>query len=220
MRLRWCAAGKFAVEEANHLIGEIRQRMPPADKTFLKTPTGARLTYGGLMALCARQARALVALGLRPGDRVALQVEKSIEALVLYLSVVRSGGVFLPLNPAYTPGEVAYFLRDAEPRILICDPAKRDALGHAAEEAGVEHVETLDGMGAGTFADLVEQKSDDFPDVARGPDDLAALLYTSGTTGRPKGAMLSHENLASNARTLVSTWAFNADDVILHALPI
>ncbi|MDH3240166.1 MAG: malonyl-CoA synthase [Alphaproteobacteria bacterium] len=205
---------------ANHLIGAIEARAPAGTKTFLETPAGARLSYADLKAAAARYAGALAALGVRPGDRVALQVEKSVPALLLYLAAVRAGAVFLPLNPAYTPTEMAYFLSDAEPRVLICDPAKKGALAEAASAAGVEHVETLDGLGAGSIADRAGQAGDDFSDLPRRPDDLAALLYTSGTTGRPKGAMLSHENLSSNAQALVDAWAFTQSDVILHALPV
>jgi malonyl-CoA/methylmalonyl-CoA synthetase len=205
---------------ANHLIGEIAARAPEATKTFLETPEGARLSYADLAAASARYAGALAALGVRPGDRVALQAEKSVPALILYLAAVRAGAAFLPLNPAYTAAEMAYFLSDAEPRVLVCDPAKTAGLADAAAAAGCAHVETLDASGAGSIVTRAEAAPPDFEDAPRGPDDLAALLYTSGTTGRPKGAMLSHENLASNARALVDAWAFTGSDVILHALPV
>ena len=186
----------------------------------METPEGARLSYADLAAASARYAGALAALGVRPGDRVALQAEKSVPALILYLAAVRAGAAFLPLNPAYTAAEMAYFLSDAEPRVLVCDPAKTEGLAEAAAAAGCAQVETLDASGAGSIVTRAEAAPPDFEEAPRGPDDLAALLYTSGTTGRPKGAMLSHENLASNARALVDAWAFTGSDVILHALPV
>ncbi|MDE2579842.1 MAG: malonyl-CoA synthase, partial [Hyphomicrobiales bacterium] len=162
----------------------------------------------------------LVGLGVKPGDRVAAQVEKSLAAVMLYLGCVRAGAVFLPLNTAYTPAEVEYFLTDAEPHIFVCDPGRRDALAGAAKAAHVAHVETLDAAGAGSLVDKAAAEPAHFNDVERGPDDLAGILYTSGTTGRSKGAMITHENLASNARALAQIWRFNADDVLIHALPI
>jgi malonyl-CoA/methylmalonyl-CoA synthetase len=204
----------------NHLFGEIHTRMPDTSKTFIETAAGEILTYAGLIELTGRYANALMELGVQPGDRVALQAGKSIAALVLYLATVRAGGVFLPLNPAYTPAEVDYFLADAEPRVFICDPDDAVAMEAHAKAHGVAHVEGLDNAGQGTMADLAAAAEPAFAEVARGPDDLAAILYTSGTTGRSKGAMLSHENLAANARVLVDCWRFSGDDVLLHALPV
>jgi len=216
----WCAADSLIMGGGNYLIDQVRAAMPAPAKTFIETPAGATLDYGDLLDHSARYANVLAELGLRPGDRVALQVQKSIPALVLYLATVRAGGVFLPLNPAYTAAEMAYFLGDAAPHILICDPAVALALKEAAAAAGVGPVETLDGAGRGSIAERALASASDFTDVPRSGDDLAALLYTSGTTGLCKGAMLSHENLVSNARTLVEAWRFTSDDVLLHALPI
>jgi malonyl-CoA/methylmalonyl-CoA synthetase len=161
---------------------------------------------------------------VQPGDRVAVQVDKSIEALMLYLGTQRAGGVFLPLNTAYTPAEVGYFLSDAEPAVFVCDPARADALGKVAVQAET----LLETMGVyrkgapapGSLLELALAEEEAFETVARAPDDLAAILYTSGTTGRSKGAMLTHENLWSNAATLCDYWRFTRDDVLLHALPI
>ncbi|MEP2184691.1 AMP-binding protein, partial [Roseibium sp.] len=203
----------------NHLFSEIRANMPDLAKTFLETAEGMSLSYGDVIARSARYANALVGLGLAPGDRVAVQVEKTPDALMLYLATVRAGGVFLPLNTAYTPAEIDYFVTDAEPAVFVCDPSRADALQSTASKVGAS-LQTLDASGKGSLLDLAEAASDTFEDVARGADDLAAILYTSGTTGRSKGAMLSHENLASNARTLVKYWEFTSDDVLLHALPI
>ena len=181
-------------------------------------------TYGDALDISARFAAALAGWGVRPGDRVAVQVEKSIEAVMLYLACLRAGAVFLPLNTAYTPAEIAYFLGNAEPRVFLCDPARAEALGDVAREAGAR-LETLgvwraEGEAAGSLLDAAPSSGTAFETIGRAPDDLAAILYTSGTTGRSKGAMLSHANLADNAITLVEHWRFTADDVLLHALPI
>ncbi|MFC0341692.1 malonate--CoA ligase [Paracoccus niistensis] len=202
-----------------NIFDRIAGRIADPEATAIETPDGARFTYSGLVARSGRMANALVDLGVAPGDRVAVQVEKSVEALILYLAVVRAGAVFLPLNTAYTPAEVAYFLGDAEPRIFVCDPAREESLRPAAEQAGAR-VLTLDAAGQGSLTDAAADRAEDFATVPRGDDDLAALLYTSGTTGRSKGAMLSHGNLASNALALVEAWRFTARDVLIHALPI
>ncbi|KAB1075266.1 malonate--CoA ligase [Methylobacterium planeticum] len=207
---------------SNHLFDLVRGNLPadPAAKAFIETPEGRRYSYADLLARSGAYASALAALGVRTGDRVAVQVDKSPEVIFLYLGAVRAGAIFLPLNTAYTGPEIAYFLADAEPALFVCDPAKREALTEVAARAGVAQVRTLGGDGHGTMAEAADTAATDVADVARGPDDLAAILYTSGTTGRSKGAMLSHENLASNTRTLVDVWRFTADDVLIHALPV
>ncbi len=202
----------------NHLFDLIKARMPAPTAPFAFLDDGRTYTYADMVAVSARFANALVALGVKPGDRVAVQVEKSIEALMLYLGTVRAGAIFLPLNTAYTPAEIEYFLGDAEPSVFVCDPAKAASLKPFADKAGAK-LETL-GVDAGSLLDKVNAASAEFADVARGADDLAAILYTSGTTGRSKGAMLSHDNLGSNALSLVDYWRFTKDDVLLHALPI
>ncbi|SDO18807.1 malonyl-CoA/methylmalonyl-CoA synthetase [Methylobacterium phyllostachyos] len=202
----------------NHLFSLIRDGVPDPAKTVIETPEGRRYAYADLIARAGAYAAALRAAGVAPGDRVAVQVEKSPEVIFLYLGVVRAGAVFLPLNTAYTPAEIGYFLGDAEPTVFVCDPGRREALAEAA--AGVRTIWTLDGAGGGSAAEAADQQDGDVADVPRGPEDLAAILYTSGTTGRSKGAMLTHDNLASNARTLVDTWRFTADDVLIHALPV
>lgn len=167
--------------------------------------------------LSARLAAVLIERGVDPGDRVAVQVSKSIEALALYVACIRTGAVFLPLNTAYTEAELGYFIGDATPRVLVLDPSRR-AMGQRL--IGASQLLTLDGDGSGSLMDKASSSVAVADVVARTADDLAAILYTSGTTGRSKGAMLTHGNLLSNAQTLVSYWQFSASDVLLHALPV
>ncbi|HTH96272.1 MAG TPA: malonyl-CoA synthase [Stellaceae bacterium] len=206
---------------ANHLFDHIFGNAPNGTATFLKTPAGRVWTYDDLWAVSARQANALVHLGIKPGDRVAVQVEKSPEALVLYLATIRAGAIFLPLNTAYTPTEIAYFLGDAEATVFIGRPENAKELGELCARLGNIRFETLGKHGdTGSFAELSARQPTTFSDAARGPDDLAMLLYTSGTTGRSKGAMLGHGNVLSNARALVETWHYTKADTLIHALPI
>ena len=209
---------------SNHLFGFVRAAAligeQPSSRPFLETPQGRKLSYGDVLAGSARFANALAASGVKPGDRVAAQVEKSPEALLLYLGCVRAGAVFLPLNTAYGTAELDHFIGDAEPSLVVCDPARREALRPIAKQAKPRAIETLDAQGAGSLAGKAAGASSEFEDAPRAPADLAAILYTSGTTGRSKGAMLTHGNLASNAVTLAKYWRFSAKDVLLHALPI
>lgn len=204
---------------SNHLFDAFRARMPAPGRLLMETDDGRTLSYGDMLARSAQLAHALLQLGVKPGDRVAVQVEKSPEAVLLYLACLRAGAVFLPLNTAYTLTELGYFFDDAEPRLVVCDPRRAADIEPLAQTSGAMSV-TLGSNGEGSLIDQASRQSADFHDVARGPDDLAAILYTSGTTGRSKGAMLSHENLASNARVLVEHWRFTSKDVLIHALPI
>ena len=185
----------------------------------IETPDGLRISYGELIARAGRMANVLVDRGVKPGDRVAAQTEKSVPGLVLYLATVRAGAVYLPLNTAYTLNELDYFIRDAEPSLVVCDPAKAEGIGTVAAAVGAK-VETLGADGRGTLTEAAAQAGSAFATVVRGDSDLAAILYTSGTTGRSKGAMLTHDNLASNSLTLVDFWRFSDQDVLIHALPI
>ena len=203
---------------ANHLFDAIRVAAA-REAVFIETAEGRRWTYGDMLEFSGRLAGALQGLGVTPGDRVAVQVEKSPEALMLYLACLRAGAVYLPLNTAYTLAELDYFIGDAEPRLVVVAPKAAEGVRTVAGRHGAQ-VETLDEAGGGSPLVLAADAGADFPDAARGADDLAAILYTSGTTGRSKGAMLTHDNLLSNALTLRDYWRFTGADRLIHALPI
>ena len=194
----------------------------PADlsQTAIETSDGGEISYGDLDAGAARMANTLIQHGVQPGDRVMVQAGKSVTAVLLYLGCLRAGGVYLPLNTAYTAAEVDYFMGDAEPTVAVCDPSALGAFEDLAAKHGTAHVLSLDNQGAGTFSQAAEAASAEHETVMREGDDLAAILYTSGTTGRSKGAMLSHANLSTNALALHKIWGFVPGDVLLHALPI
>jgi malonyl-CoA/methylmalonyl-CoA synthetase len=194
----------------------------PADRArpLLVLEDGREISYGEAEETCARYASFLSGLGLAPGERVAVQVEKSPEALLLYLACLRAGLVYLPLNSAYQQGEVGYFLENAEPGAVVAQPRSLPWLEPLAAQRGIRHVFSLDEGGKGTFVDAAHGAPERFATVERGLDDLAAILYTSGTTGRSKGAMITHRNLASNATVLHAYWGFGPDDVLVHMLPL
>ncbi len=204
---------------SDNLFALIRAAADP-EKPFLETPEGRTWSYGDLFAETARLAHALKGYGVEVGDRVAVQVEKSPDAIALYLACLRVGAVFLPLNTAYTLAELEYFLGDAEPRLVVVRPETETAAKALAAKVGVPRVATLGQAADGTLLDAAKGKPAEIDDVARAKEDLAAILYTSGTTGRSKGAMLSHDNLYSNSRMLVDFWRFTDKDVLIHALPI
>ena len=203
-----------------NLFATIEMAAPDLGQVLLETPAGEKVTYGEAFALAGRFANLLEELGVGPGDRVAVQTEKSWPAVVLYLGCLRAGAVYLPLNPAYTVSEVDYFLRDAEPVVLVAAPDRADALAPVAAVAGVGHVLTMGGDGEGSLLAAARQRPAVHGAVERAGDDLAAILYTSGTTGRSKGAMLTHDNLRTNAEALADCWRFTDADVLIHALPI
>ena len=186
---------------------------------FIQRPDGSTLTHAAFLQTASRMAHALTRNGMTPGDRLAVQVDKSPEALALYAACVQAGIVFLPLNTAYTIDELTYFIENSGARTVVCDARSEAALAPVAETFGAR-IETLNADGSGTLTELAQAMPPDFTPVARSEDDLAAFLYTSGTTGRSKGAMLTQGNLLSNAMTLAEEWRFTAGDVLLHALPI
>jgi malonyl-CoA/methylmalonyl-CoA synthetase len=205
---------------SDNLFDLVRSRFPgDLSRPFIETPEGRRVSYGELDAATGRMARLLAERGVEKGDRVAAIVDKSSEAVFLYLATLRAGAAYLPLNTAYTAAEIAYFLGDAEPKVVVCRPEAEAALAPLAAEAGAR-VLTLGQAGEGSLVDASRGLDPDFAPVPAAKDDLAALLYTSGTTGRAKGAMMSHGNLASNALALHHIWGFAPGDVLLHALPI
>jgi malonyl-CoA/methylmalonyl-CoA synthetase len=203
----------------NHNLYAHIERAAPADpgNTLLITDSGAEVSWRELQEQTARLAALLLALGLQRGDRVAVQVEKSPQALFFYLACLRAGVAYLPLNTAYQRGELSYFLSDAQPRLMVCRPhSEAEVRGLAADAV----VLTLDEEGCGSLTDAARVQPVVFDTARVAADDLAAIIYTSGTTGRSKGAMLTHRNLLSNAQVLVQAWGFTAGDVLLHALPM
>src|SRR6478672_9054859 len=211
-------ATQKTIENAN-LFSRLFDRLDDPNRLAIETADGQHISYGDLIARAGQMANVLVSRGVKPGDRVAAQTEKSVPGLVLYLAAVRAGAVYLPLNTAYTLNELEYFIGDAEPSLVVCDPARAEGIGAIAAKVGAR-VETLGADGNGSLTEAAAKAPAQFETVARADDDLAAILYTSGTTGRSKGAMLTHDNLASNSYSLVDYWRFTKDDVLIHALPI
>jgi malonyl-CoA/methylmalonyl-CoA synthetase len=202
-----------------NLFSRLFDGLDDPTRLAIETSDGQRISYGDLISRTGQMANLLVERGVKPGNRVAAQTEKSVPGLVLYLAAVRAGAVYLPLNTAYTLNELEYFITDAEPSLVVCDPSKADGIGAIAAKVGAR-VETLGADGKGSLTDAAAKASSTFVTIARADDDLAAILYTSGTTGRSKGAMLTHDNLASNSLSLVDYWRFTNEDVLIHALPI
>ncbi|MGI9490727.1 MAG: malonate--CoA ligase [Geminicoccaceae bacterium] len=180
---------------------------------------GRIITYGDLECAAARMAALLKVEGVAPGDRVAVQVKKSAESVFLYLACLKAGAVYLPLNTAYTDSELDYFFGDAEPRLIVCTPERAGGIRKLSSSQDAT-IHTLDADGGGSLTQAASGMRDDSQPVHRVAADLAAILYTSGTTGRSKGAMITHGNLHANAETLIDAWGISSDDVLLHALPI
>jgi malonyl-CoA/methylmalonyl-CoA synthetase len=201
-----------------HLIETSIARAP--DRTAFELPDGTGVTYADLGRQVARMANAIAAAGGSPGDRVTVQVEKSLPNAVLYLACLKTGAVFNPLNSGYTATELDYFLGDAKPTLLVCQRSSLDMLAPIADRHGVKSTLLLEPDGIGSLVDLASRQPTEHATVRRAADDLASLIYTSGTTGRSKGAMITHGNLVSNTLALCDTWRITADDILLHALPI
>ena len=188
--------------------------------TAVETDNGLHYSWRDLERASAMLANLLEDLDLPPRSRVAVQVEKSVEAMLLYLATLRAGHVFLPLNTAYQSAEVAYFVGNAEPAVVVCTGKNFGWVSKIAFQAGTRHVFTLNDDRTGSLLERAAHHSDQHTPAHCAPDDLAAILYTSGTTGRSKGAMLTHDNLNSNARMLKDYWGWVPGDVLIHALPI
>jgi malonyl-CoA/methylmalonyl-CoA synthetase len=207
------------------LFAALRAAFPAdLDATAIETtaPDGTPLyyTWRDIDRASSRIANLLASLGLPGGSRVAVQVEKSVEALLLYLATLRAGYVFLPLNTAYQSAEIEYFIGNAEPAVVVCTPGNFGWVSKIAFTAGTRHVFTLGENRDGSLLERAAHHADTHEAARKGADDLAAILYTSGTTGRSKGAMLTHGNLLSNAVMLNEYWGWRRDDVLIHALPI
>lgn len=204
---------------ANPLYDTLFARHAGKSDPFLILPDGSTVSYEVFLAETAQIAGALMAQGLEPGDRVAAQIHKSPQALSLYAACAQTGLVFLPLNTAYTTAELTYFIENSGARLVVCDASAQSGLAPFATGLNAT-LDTLNADGTGTLMDRAATQPTDFVTIDRAPDDLAAFLYTSGTTGRSKGAMLTQANLLSNADTLADYWQFTDVDVLLHALPI
>ena len=194
----------------------------PADVNAIavETDNGLNYSWQDIERATAMLANLLVSLKLPPASRIAVQVEKSVEAMLLYLATLRAGYVFLPLNTAYQSAEIEYFIGNAEPAVVVCSSKNFGWVSKIAFKAGTQNVFTLDDDRTGSLLDRAAHCSDKHTVAVKQPDDLAAILYTSGTTGRSKGAMLSHGNMLSNAQVLKDYWGWKPGDVLIHALPI
>ena len=205
----------------DNLFAALRAAFPAdLDRVAVETDSGLAYSWRDLDRATAMMANLLSSLGLEPGARVAVQVEKSVEAMMLYLAVLRAGYVFLPLNTAYQSAEIEYFIGNAEPAVVVCSKKNFGWVSQIAYKAGAKAVFTLDDDRTGSLLERSVHCSDQHQPAPMRADDLAAILYTSGTTGRSKGAMLTHGNMLSNARTLKSYWGWKPGDVLIHALPI
>ena len=204
-----------------NLFAALRAAFPQAlDEVAIETETGLHYSWRDIERSTAMLANLLVSLKLPEGARVAVQVEKSVECMMLYLATLRAGYVFLPLNNAYQSAEIEYFIGNAEPSVVVCSSKNFGWVSKIAFKAGTQNVFTLDDDRTGSLLQRAAHCSDQHEVAPRRPDDLAAILYTSGTTGRSKGAMLSHGNLLSNAQVLKTYWGWKPGDVLIHALPI
>ena len=204
-----------------NLFAALRAAFPTdLNATAVETDTGLNYSWGDMERATAMLANLLVSLKLPAGSRIAVQVEKSVEAMLLYLATLRAGYVFLPLNTAYQSAEIEYFIGNAEPAVVVCSKKNFGWVSKIAFKAGTQNVFTLDDDRTGSLLDRAAHCSDQHTVAQTQADDLAAILYTSGTTGRSKGAMLTHGNMLSNARVLKDYWGWKPGDVLIHALPI
>ena len=200
---------------------KLHQQMTQSEnRVMLELQERNNITYGDANSLSAKLANKLKKLGLKTGDRITCQVEKSPEVVLLYLACLRSRIIFHPINTAYTLKEVEFFFMDAQPALVVCDPSALDDITLSAKRCDINAVYTLDASGNGTLTNDLSEFSDQHSIVQQQSDDTALLIYTSGTTGKPKAAMITHNNLKSNTESLLSVWGWSTDDVLLHVLPL
>lgn len=209
----------------NNNLYSLLENSFPQDPAALviETPEGRQYTYTDLNDTVSRYSAYLIKLGIKPGERLAVQTHKSPEAVFLYLACLKAGVIYVPLNIAYKSAEMAYFIDNADPAALVCSPENEKDLKPIAKKNGVKHIFTMDQAGVGSWVDAVQagnQQTSQCETQQVNGDDTAVILYTSGTTGRSKGAMLTHNNLKDNAQTLHKLWGWQTGDVLLHALPI
>jgi malonyl-CoA/methylmalonyl-CoA synthetase len=204
-----------------NLFAALRAAFPQdLDAVAVETDSGLAYSWRDLDRGTAMIANLLQSLGIEPGARIAVQVEKSVEGMMLYLATLRAGYVFLPLNTAYQKAEIEYFVGNAEPAVVVCTPANFGWVSKIAFQAGTQHVFTLGDNRNGSLLERAARQSDRHEIAVLGDDDLSAIVYTSGTTGRSKGAMITHGNMLSNAQVLKTYWGWRPGDVLIHALPI
>jgi len=205
----------------SNLFSNFQENFPDdLDGQFLVTSKGRQVSYLELNDASARIANCLLESGASPGDRVTVQVEKSVESIFLYLACLRSGLVYHPLNTAYKSSELSFFIKNAEPTIVVCSTEAIDTYKSIVSKEGIKTFLTLDSDGSGTLMQEAARFSNNCETKQCKGSETAALLYSSGTTGQPKGIVLSHDNLLKNGETLVNTWGFSSSDRLLHMLPI
>ena len=205
---------------SNHLFDALSKYMQHSDKGLILKSNGTSFTYKTFFDQAAKTASFFISMGIVPGDRIAVIAHKSIYILATYIASIQCGAVFLPLNPAYTAHELRHFLSDADPALFIADDFRLESLASLLDEVGIKRSLSINPDGSGTLGERAQQSTPLRNAIVRKPEDLAAILYTSGTTGTPKGAMLSHKALLANASALAEIWHFSSDDILLHALPI
>lgn len=205
---------------SGNLFSTIEAAISDPDAVFLIDQQQGQVSYRQMIAQSGQYANALASFGVTKGDRVAVQAQKCAECLWLYLACLRLGAVYLPLNSAYTATEIAYFAGDAKPRLFVCDAGSVDSLRKVLSPIGLKEITAITAPDGNSLSARASELPEQFQTADLTGNDLAAILYTSGTTGRSKGAMISHENLRSNALALVDIWQFSNSDRLLHALPI
>ena len=205
------------MSKSNHLFDAIFEPTKKSPELFLINNNG-EITYSEFHKTINQIANLLIQKGMKPGERVAVQAEKSNLQIALYAATLKAGGVYLPLNTGYTLSELEYFIEDSGAKIIVIDKKIEEQLLASVDKSIT--ILTLNSDESGSVMDYAKNQDIKFEAIERSPEDLAAILYTSGTTGKSKGAILSHKNLLSNTKVLEEYWKFTKDDVLLHMLPI